>query len=258
MTLTLILLFLASVSACTSGLRRPANIFDRDDREFIPKDGKLPIGTIHRNKERIGDWGTGFQIDACHIVTNYHVIDNSGKEHQKDYRVLYSDRAGSFVKARLVLSGRPDLLSDQRVSATNPLDWALLELEECQVKDFYFNLTSLKNFDLPLKGLQMLGFPDDVSPRSVALDPECEIKHSEAKKLYHVCASRPGSSGSPIFYEDDGEWHVVAINVSQRSNFSEVIRGYSNWIANVAIDPASYLAPIKAYLKEQELTAPLP
>lgn len=126
------------------------------------------------------------------------------------------------------------------------------------MKDFYFTLSSLSKDDLPLKGLQMLGFPDDVGESSVALDPECEIRASSSQGLYHVCASRPGSSGSPLYYEDDGEWHVVAINVSQRSDFREVISGYSDWIANVAVDPSNYLGPIKSYFKEQELTAPLP
>lgn len=255
---TTLLILLTLLTGCASSLRGPANIFYSDDREYLPKDGKLPIGTILRDPKKNYDWGTGFQIDACHVVTNYHVIRSEGREHSEDFRVFFSDQPGKFVKARLLLSGRPDLLEDQSVASTSRRDWALLKLEDCQAKDFYFTLTTLSKEQLPMKHLQMLGFPDDIGDKSIALDPDCEIRTETAKGLHHVCASRPGSSGSPIYFEEDGEWFVVAINVSQRSDFREIISGYSDWISNGAVNPSSYLEPIQSYLKEQELTAPIP
>ncbi len=259
LTAPLLLLTLAILLyGCAQNPRGPANIFNQDDREYLAKDGTLPIGSIHRDPKKPFEHGTGFQIDSCHVLTNYHVIKSNGKEHEEDFRVFYSDSTNKYIKAKLVLSGRPDLLHDQSVASTNPRDWALLKLDECQAKDSYFTLASLSKDDLPRGNLQMIGFPDDIGESSIALDPSCEIRQMRGQTLLHICASRPGSSGSPIFFEDDGQWQVVAINVSQRSDFREIIVGYSDWIANSAIAPINYLQAVGQYLKEQELTAPLP
>ena len=253
------LTFLLILMSCQAPSRTPSNVFYHDDRLRLAKDAKLPIGTIYNSLTDERTWGTGFQIDACHVLTNYHVVYDTAKEVPADHQVYFEDQAkGERIAAKLVLSGRPFELTDHSVLSTNPHDWALLELKTCLEKERYFTLANYEYNQLEQMDLKMMGFPQNSGNSQIALDPHCRIRNEATYGLLHDCASRPGSSGSPIYLDQDGILEVVALNVSQRSDFDELISSYSDWIANVALAPESYFVPIQDYLNAKELTAPLP
>lgn len=246
---------------CSGPERTPANVFYQEDRIRIAKDGYFPIGSVHQDRADQYDWGTGFQIDACHVLTNYHVVTSIDSKLAPDLEVYYEDhyQKGEFnrVPAHIVLSGKPYELAED--DSTNQVDWALLKLKTCRPKSFYFQLGHLSFYELSRRTLKMMGFPSDRGSRTISLDPSCKIKGQSERGLLHDCAGRPGSSGGPIYYMDQDEnLIVVAINVSQRSDFDEIISAYSDWIANAAVPAESYTAKVLAYLKNSELTGPLP
>lgn len=256
---TILTLFLCL--GCSGPERAPANIFYQEDRLRIAKDGYLPIGSVHQNSTDQYNWGTGFQLDACHVLTNYHVVASTDSKLPPDLEVYYEDHYhdGEFnrVPAQVVLAGKPYELAAGE--STNQVDWALLKLKTCRPKSSYFQLAQLSIYEISGRTLKMMGFPSDRGRRIISLDPSCKIKGQSSRGMHHDCAGRPGSSGSPIYYTDgEDSLIVVAINVSQRADFDEIIGGYSHWIANAAVPAESYTAQVLAYLNDSELTGPLP
>ncbi|UTW54486.1 serine protease [Kordiimonas sp. SCSIO 12610] len=88
-------------------------------------------------------------------------------------------------------------------------DWAILTLTQ----------------NLSIKPLPLIGIPKSKTDKRFlqsgyhkqrqhvqTSNPTCRIEHEIGALLFHDCMLAPGDSGSPILYEADGNYSVVALN----------------------------------------------
>lgn len=236
---------------CLLGLSAVANIFDRDDRIRVlpgPQDPLAPIGFLTRASD--ASRGTAFLVSPCLILTNLHVAVGSTWP-AKDGEVLTFRVPGQeeAVIAHLVQYG--SVREDGTWAQFD--DWALLQLESCWGMNLgWLNLKPVPAATLifPAQPLRIAGFPEDKDTRELTLDPQCRVRDQNWR---HDCATRPGNSGGPLLTADN---QVVAIAVSSRGAFMEIIRGYHESLSNGSIPVTAFWPQIQALVEEDRVRLP--
>lgn len=247
LTLNLFFILLFSCGSLSNKGRGPSNIFYEDDRESFEREEFPQWGSLHLKPMRTKPWGTAFLISQCHIGTAYHVVIPTDQQ-MTGREIAYFDNPlrAEPIKALPVAWGKPWSATKEGLDAE---DWVILRLTQCFDKNEVTPLTLSDRAvnSLSREELTQGGFPQDRTIDRVTFDPQCKFGPHlfEKTSLGHTCASRPGSSGSPIMLKSNPE-EVVGIVVATRGQFEEVIVGYSHWIAN----KATSVLPMKKALDE--------
>ena len=221
-----------------------AGIFYRDDRESLqPKMGEplARVGVLS-HPDRDGR-GTAFLVGRCHILTNFHVAQGEAPSH-------FTLLSETPVEAVIVAAGRYN--PQARVGA-NEEDWALMKLSVCLGEAYgWFELETLTHENVMNENLVLAGYPGDRMTDSLTLDPQCLV-HPETIPnrggWRHDCASRAGSSGGPLLAKRGNDYRVVALNVTERARFDEVVKYYHVNFSNGAIPVSVFSKRVQAALK---------
>lgn len=199
----LLAIALAQSSVCA------ATVFDADDR--VP----LQTGSLHSGSIGTGVYAdrqtTVFLVDACYAVTAQHLISAEANPLGRQAQLLFGNER---VIGHAVRAGHMERRQDP---ADYSSDWLLLRLDRCLDKVPTAELTAepLDNPGAILESgrkLIAVGFPSDV--RRLMVDPACRIRAVAANGWLNDCAAHPGSSGSPLFIERNGQAVVFAIQAA--------------------------------------------
>ena len=179
-----------------------------------PDQGTAPRSDLHM--------GTAFLVSPCYILTAYHVVFGyrlgvmKGKEQpEQDVSATFSV-GGKRSRAVPVKYGQFSMFPGR--------DWALLQLEpdaghRCLGEEpniGWVRLAPLAPAIAKKKSLSVASYPSDKSLASLWRQDKChffEIEHDiDNDGMWTTdCATRPRSSGAPIFFVADGVLNVVAV-----------------------------------------------
>ncbi len=241
-----VVLFVAPLfTSCQQTLdRSPSNIFYQDDRqthalEDFPQWGRVAKTT---DSDR-HPWGTGFLIHSCYVATAYHVVQSTDIPLTGNERVY-------FHHFKAVLEASPVLWGDPLNASLNENDWVVLKLSECLDIE-PLKMEALSKKELRERKLFNAGFPEDRHPKNISVDMHCQSGPEVQEVGFgHDCATRPGSSGSPLLSSLDGKDVVIGLTVASRGYFDDYIGGYSEWISNKACPIGPLKRSFEKLLKE--------
>ncbi len=232
-----------------------ANIFVKDDRTQVGDKSIVPFSSIGRLVNTVdGSAGTAFLVSRCHILTNYHVAFSNEKVPDPHEISRFTLDLESTSKAIPVLYGK--FYDGEKFN--NLEDWAILKLENCLgdshgwLQLSVFELSEVAKLSAPLA---MAGYPQDRDAKFLTLDPECRVYAQEkigSPGWRHDCASREGTSGSPIMANLDGHIVVVALNSVERGNFAEIIKFYATAMGNGSVPVDAILPHIESVLRSDQ------
>ena len=96
-------------------------------------------------------------------------------------------------------------------------DWSIFRISSPALSDCKI-ISVLKDKQNCKSHLQMAGFHFD-RPATKLIDRNCSVKRSaQSGIIIHDCDTKDGSSGSPLFCEYNGEFTLLAINISGLTN----------------------------------------
>jgi V8-like Glu-specific endopeptidase len=219
-----------------------------------PDQGAAPTSHLHM--------GTAFLVSPCYVLTAYHVVfgyrtgfRKGPQQPEKDVSATFS-AGGKTARAVPVKYGRFSMFPGQ--------DWALLRLEparghRCLGEDP--NIGWLELAPLPpaiaiKKSLSVAGYPSDKDRSSLWRQDTChffERYHDiENDGLWTTdCATRPRSSGAPIFFIENGVLNVVAVMSGHLGNDADnkILPKWDPSRANLALDINKIIASDAGFLK---------
>lgn len=225
-----------------------AGIFYRDDRESLQPTRGEPLARVGvlSHPDRDGR-GTAFLVGRCHILTNFHVAEGQAPSH-------FTLLGEAPVEAVIVLHGR---YNPEARLAANEEDWALMKLSVCLGERYgWFELDSRSQQDVMRETLVLAGYPGDRLTDQLTIDPSCLVHPeiiADRGGWRHDCASRAGSSGGPLLAKRGDDYRVVALNVSERARFEEVVKYYHVNFSNGAIPVSVFQKRVQAALKRAEV-----
>lgn len=223
------------------------NVFDKDDRVSVKPlvgDPFAAIGNLYSSRH--DGRGTAFLVGRCLVLTNLHVAFTSELSPDMNEISQFILPTGEGANATPVAHGDFSKLTR---SHDDREDWALLHLDDC-LGDKYGWL-NLKSVNKPRSTIAVVsaGFPNDRVTDTLAVDPICYIL---GPLWEHNCASRPGSSGSPIMIKNtDGSYDVIAIHSRAHGDFPEIVRGFDLFISNGAVPVSGFIERIRPYLERE-------
>jgi protease YdgD len=94
-------------------------------------------------------------------------------------------------------------------------DWAILELQN-HVDIRPIPLYQIKDSEINVDFLQT-GYHKQ-RPYVQTSNPKCKIKRRFKNLIFHNCMLAPGDSGSPILFENKGEYYLIALNSAATEN----------------------------------------
>ncbi len=203
-----------------------------------------PVGLVRTG---VNSTGTGFLIGECLGITASHVF---GRRIRIGRRLTFDLEAagGSRFRGRIVAFGNV-----YRGSADLSGDWALFALADCPGSSSGYypvaNLAANSGID---KDFISIGYPrgNNLAP---IVDPSCQIRARSTSGLHHDCAALPGNSGSPIlrWNEEFHRYEAVAMITAGNHHWRGI--DYRDDIANVAVDLASVVDHIKAFVERETI-----
>jgi len=214
-----------------------------------------PIGLIRTNGLVPDDFGpaapshihlgTAFLVSPCHVLTDFHVVfgaRTTKPDPDQDY-------SATFILGKKMVHAVPAAYGE--FYRFRGRDWALYALEpdadhRCLGEDPAIGWIRLAPLDRPAaqnKSLSIAGYPSDKSLSSLWREDACRLYERQGNIEYDGiwttdCATRPGASGSPIFFIEDGVLNVVAImsgHVGPTDN-REILPKWDASRANLALD----------------------
>jgi V8-like Glu-specific endopeptidase len=220
-----------------------------------PDQGAAPRSDLHM--------GTAFLVSPCYVLTAYHVVfgDRSGLfEGQRE-------QAEQDVSATFSVGGKRSRAVPARYGQFSMFpgrDWALLRLEpaaghQCLGEDPSIGWVRLAPLAPPAaikKSLSVAGYPSDKSLASLWRQDKChffEMHHDiENDGMWTTdCATRPRSSGSPIFFVENGVLNVVAVMSGHLGTAAdnEILPKWDPNRANLALDIGEILSSDRDFLE---------
>lgn len=213
----------------------------------VPPSVPDTIAARIRAGDQILGKGTGFMINKCLVVTNYHVAmlnDGGGRFREGTHEVFFTPGAAEFgiqeknrVRGQVVASvGGAYSNSGNRFA-----DWAVVKLDQSygpEIRPLAVNYTEdiLKAEHTEQLHIAAL-YTDLEDGRVLYGQKNCVGDGSIVSKTYgrdHLCANMPGTSGAPIMIKKNGRYEVIGINSMQRT--SGFIEQYTGNKANGYID----------------------
>ncbi len=185
--------------------------------------------------------GTAFRISPCLILTNYHTVFGASSQPDRD---SYTNTFISISPAGDVYlrhQALPVVWGPMNLSAESKDDWAILELEEGGCVDSgWLQLQPLAIEDIANTEVTLAGYPTDRPRNSLTAHVDCLLvlyDHPSAPEtILHRCATRPGSSGSPLIVQPaDGPPFVIGIHQGSINEVDTLLFAYDDSIAGIAI-----------------------
>jgi hypothetical protein len=252
----------------------PNSIHDPRHRQSQTGADKMfaPIGLIWTNHPQPDQgaaarsdlhMGTAFLVSPCYILTAYHVVFG----YRFGFRQGKQEEAEQDVSATFSVGGKRSRAVPAkygRFSMFPGRDWVLLRLEpdaghQCLGQDPNIGWVRLASLAPPIattKLLSVAGYPSDKDLASLWRQDKChffEMHHDiENDGLWTTdCATRPRSSGSPIFFVEGGVLNVVAIMSGHlgTSVDNEILPKWDPNRANLALDVGKIIASDRDFLK---------
>lgn len=190
--------------------------------------------------------GSGFMISPCLFFTNYHVVfGKSTQPNSRDFSVTFNS-TGKAV-------GRPIAWGPKAQTGLPGDDWAIVELEadKCLGLETGWMIPGmLSPNDLKKKDFTIAGYPADKNEGTASANLYVSKKakaHSFGANGFAGTflldgAGTGGTSGGPVFYEDEnGTPNYIGIFSANVKNNARVLRKYDQSYANVAIDAVAIL-----------------
>jgi V8-like Glu-specific endopeptidase len=206
-----------------------------------PDQGTLPRSDFHM--------GTAFLVSPCYVLTAYHVVFG--------YRLglrRAAEEAERDVSATFRVGGNTSLAVPARYGQFSRFpgrDWVLLLLKpaaghKCLGEDpniGWLQLAPLAPATATKKSLSVAGYPSDKNLASLWRQDKChffdQYHDIDNDGLWTTdCQTRPRSSGSPIFFVQDGVLNVVAIMSGHLGTVgdNEILPKWDPNRANLALD----------------------
>lgn len=190
--------------------------------------------------------GSGFMISPCLFLTNYHVVfGKSRSPNSSDFSVTFSS-----IKSA---TGKPIAWGPKDKTGEMKDDWAIVQLDPKNcigVETGWMVPSDLSPSELKQKSLTIAGLPVDKSTADLR-DPlyvskGVKIKSEGSGRLkgtYLVDgAGRPGTSGGPLYYEDENGIPTFAgVYAGSVKHSDKILKSYDARFANVAIDALGIL-----------------
>jgi V8-like Glu-specific endopeptidase len=219
-----------------------------------PDQGAAPRSDFHM--------GTAFLVSPCYILTAYHVVFGYRLGFRRGKEVAEQD-----VSATFSVGGKKSRAVPVRYGQFSIFpgrDWALLRLEpdpghRCLGKEpniGWVRLAPLAPSIATKKSLSVAGYPSDKSLASLWRQDKCHFfemhRDIENDGLWTTdCATRPRSSGAPIFYVADGVLNVVAVMSGHLGTVpdNEILPKWDPNRANLALDIDKIISSDRDVLK---------
>lgn len=185
------------------------------------------IGVVQPADQK--SYGTGFMVDACHVITNSHVAFDShvtgaigsktffsvGQTGSKNNPFKYSK-----IEGKIIAKGD----YNHTVSTVNA-DWVIIRLSK-SIKDVpSIPIYQMDSAALKGKNVTTVGFPGDLSQNGNDLskahgDTNCNLDGMSVYGFqYHTCIATSGQSGSPVMAKgNDGKYYALGM-ISGDANF---------------------------------------
>ena len=240
------------------------NIFDKNGkdprvRQTYEGSGKkyASIGRVEVNQEVPWDRdgkrimtsslvGSGFMISPCLFLTNYHTVFGESKSpNSTDFSVTFKSTKQAIGKP---LVWGPNDKTDRPAD-----DWAIVQFESNKcigLETGWMIPSDLSVEELRKKKLRIAGLPTDKSsdgsPDPLFMSNDVRIQKLGSKSLTGTYlidgAGRPGTSGGPLFYDDEnGVPSFVGVYSGSVTHSEKILKKYDDKFANVAIDALALL-----------------
>ena len=201
--------------------QKPANIFQPDDRVEPPM--VYPYTSVVKV---IANWtydkgavGSGFLVDAFHVMTAAHVIDDAVLGVAPNIRIVPFMKEGKAPfgfawSTEVRLSPTWELNRDYRH------DMALLTSDRPigDTTGWMFMGAMQSTNSIYAEELYTAGYPGDLKYGSSIYSCTGQGDGADELMHYHWLDSFPGQSGSPIWYENDSQRYVVSILAYSRGS----------------------------------------
>jgi V8-like Glu-specific endopeptidase len=204
---------------------------------FDPKDVDLATGERALRKTR----STGFLVSPCYALTNYHSVFGASKEPTADFAVnifTIDPVEKSYKVTRAVPVARGAYGESGKRSED---DWSLLKLDICSGKRIGWLETDVRRTSLLWnKEVASAGYPGDEYAGDLWIHQSCRLVEQNIvgyeNIIFNNCATRSGSSGSPLFDLENGFPQVLAIQSAELNRTLSILPAYDRNHANLAID----------------------
>jgi V8-like Glu-specific endopeptidase len=223
-------------------------------------EGKMfaPIGQFwtsqpvqHKSGPPYVDLATAFLVSPCLLMANYHVV--FGNRHvepdeSQDFSGTFAVRGKKFHAVPI----RHGAYYDYEWQ-----DWVLLKVDSDSTHPCvgehpeigWVQLAPLSRDDAPNQVLSVAGYPSDKRDGWLWRQDACHLYDMLPERQYRGlwttdCATRPGASGSPIFYIQDGVLKVVALMQGHMGpvHGDEVLPKWDPSLGNLAVDMGKILS----------------
>ena len=246
-----------------------------DPRHPQPQNGAdkifAPIGLIWTNHPQPDQgavttshlrMGTAFLVSPCYVLTAYHVVFG----HRIGFR-KGNEQAEQEVSATFSVAGKTSRavpMKHGRFSMFSGRDWVLLRLQpntghRCLGEDpdiGWVQLAPLAPSMATHKMLSVAGYPSDKSRALLWRQDVChffeQYRDVENDGLWTTdCATRPRSSGAPIFFVENGVLNVVAVMSGHLGNDADnkILPKWDPQRANLALDIGKIISSEPDFLK---------
>jgi len=235
-----------------------ANIFDDagiDPRVIQPRTGigyqYAPIGLIRTTTPMRGPngedltssaSGTGFLVSPCYALTNHHVAFDEEQGAKAPQATIVFEAINPDGFTTRPVNATPVRWGERSASGVTRDDWALLRLDECVGSQLgWLELADLSDAEVLGATVTEAGYSGDRDQRFLWLEPACRMyppnrEQAYVETFFHDCSSTAGNSGSPVFIVTDRGLRVVGIDEGEFGRTLEVIVGYTEDLANIAVD----------------------
>jgi V8-like Glu-specific endopeptidase len=190
-------------------------LVDRNSAEFKQLNG---VGVVVGASKKF--YGTGFLVDACHVLTNHHVAFEKSRNGKIGAPVTFSVGKGAgkqfaqSVKGKVIANGNFDGTKE----AVNS-DWAVIRLEKAVGKEVgYVPMYQMEISKMADKAVITAGFPGDKTQNGKDFsqfygDTNCKINGTSVYGYsLHTCQVTGGQSGSPVMAKgNDGKFYAIAM-----------------------------------------------